>query len=68
MKFGRVRDRRFDGNVHASSPDSTKSIYSQGWQELEDIRSMTKHPRSVEQVQESHRLSGECAEEDDSVV
>lgn len=68
MKFGRVRDRRFDGNGHASSPESAKIIYSQGWQELEDTRSMINHSRSAEQVQESSRPLGESAAGEESVV
>lgn len=68
MKFGRVRDRRLDGSVHASTPDSAKSIYSQGWHELEDNRSMTKHPYSVEQVQDLHRPSGEDISVDRAVA
>lgn len=68
MKFGRVRDRRLNGNVHASTPDSAKSIYSQGWHELEDNRLMTKQTHSVEQVQDLHRPSGEDISVDGTVV
>lgn len=68
IRLGRVRDRRLDGNVHASTPGSAKSIYSQGWHELEDNRSMKKHQHAVEQMQDFHRPSGEDISVDGAVV
>lgn len=67
-KFGRARDRRIDGDVHASCPDCARSIYSQGWRELEENRSMTKQQRSVEQVRELHSPSGGDISVDEFVV
>ncbi|QGA21805.1 hypothetical protein EYB26_009516 [Talaromyces marneffei] len=62
------RDRLFDKNANTLSPDSAKSICSQGWHELEDPRSMSKHIRSAEQLYESHRSTEEFAAGDESVV
>lgn len=54
MKFGRVRDRLLDDNVHASTPDSVKSIYSEGWHELED------NNIEIDNNTSALRLAGAC--------